>query len=60
MLKTPKTLSTLHNINMEVKNLKIKKGKSAGNLLGLNLLGLLRDYTPELSVVNQTLVNLLI
>jgi len=26
--------------------------QSAGNLLNLNLLGILRDYTPELSVVN--------
>uniref|UniRef100_UPI0030E0A255 LAGLIDADG endonuclease n=1 Tax=Daedaleopsis nitida TaxID=1140402 RepID=UPI0030E0A255 len=28
------------------------KTQSAGNLIDLNLLGILRDYTPELSIVN--------
>ena len=30
--------------------------QSAGNLLDLNLMGILRDYTPELTVVNITMV----
>jgi hypothetical protein len=33
-----------------------KKTLSAGNLFDLNLIGILRDYTPELSVVNITMV----
>jgi len=46
-----------HFLNIAVMNVGLKS-QSAGNLINLNILGILREYTPEIICCNSVLLNI--